>query len=55
MYSSNEGRVQSTAAAFIRGLLNLKGDLTPIMVTLVRKDEEVQRMIGYPKGPVKVA
>ena len=33
IYSSDEGRVQSSAAAFTQGLLDLEGDsLTPILV-----------------------
>ena len=37
IYSSDEGRVQSSAAAFTQGLLDLEGDsLTPILVRRVR-------------------
>ncbi|XP_055955750.1 inositol hexakisphosphate and diphosphoinositol-pentakisphosphate kinase 2 isoform X5 [Patella vulgata] len=36
MYASDEGRVQMTAAAFIKGLLALEGELTPIMVQMVK-------------------
>ena len=33
IYSSDEGRVQTSAAAFTQGLLDLEGDsLTPILV-----------------------
>eukprot|EP00850_Spirogloea_muscicola_P022875 SM000316S12290 [mRNA] locus=s316:84377:92935:+ [translate_table: standard] len=38
MYSSDEGRVQMSAAAFAKGLLDLEGQLTPILVSLVSKD-----------------
>jgi inositol-hexakisphosphate/diphosphoinositol-pentakisphosphate 1-kinase len=39
IYSSDEGRVQSSAAAFTKGLLDLEGSaLTPILVSLVKKD-----------------
>jgi hypothetical protein len=39
IYSSDEGRVQSSAAAFTKGLLDLEGAaLTPILVSLVQKD-----------------
>ncbi|CAI5975842.1 unnamed protein product [Closterium sp. NIES-64] len=38
IYSSDEGRVQMSAAAFIKGLLDLEGQLTPILVSLVSKD-----------------
>lgn len=37
IYSSEEGRVRTTAAAFAKGFLNLESEhLTPIMVSLVR-------------------
>lgn len=32
IYSSDEGRVQMSAAAFTKGLLDLEGELTPILV-----------------------
>jgi inositol hexakisphosphate/diphosphoinositol-pentakisphosphate kinase len=32
IYSSDEGRVQMSAAAFAKGLLDLEGQLTPILV-----------------------
>ncbi|KAF5835969.1 histidine phosphatase superfamily-domain-containing protein, partial [Dunaliella salina] len=39
IYSSDEGRVQTSAAAFTKGLLDLEGNsLTPILVSLVNKD-----------------
>lgn len=39
IYSSDEGRVQTSAAAFTKGLLDLEGAaLTPILVSLVKKD-----------------
>ncbi|KAL6994257.1 inositol hexakisphosphate and diphosphoinositol-pentakisphosphate kinase, partial [Sarracenia purpurea var. burkii] len=37
IYSSDEGRVQMSAAAFAKGLLDLEGQLTPILVSLVSK------------------
>jgi Histidine phosphatase superfamily (branch 2) len=38
IYSSDEGRVQTSAAAFTKGLLDLEGNsLTPILVSLVNK------------------
>lgn len=36
IYSSDEGRVLMTAAAFAKGLLDLEGELTPILASLVR-------------------
>ncbi|CEG43145.1 inositol hexakisphosphate and diphosphoinositol-pentakisphosphate [Plasmopara halstedii] len=35
IFTSDEGRVQVTAAAFAKGFLELDGDLTPILVSLV--------------------
>ncbi|CAI5728657.1 unnamed protein product [Peronospora destructor] len=35
IFTSDEGRVQMTAAAFAKGFLELEGDLTPILVGLV--------------------
>jgi inositol hexakisphosphate/diphosphoinositol-pentakisphosphate kinase len=44
-YSSDEGRCQKTAAAFLKGLLQLEGALAPILVIMVRKDEATQKML----------
>ncbi|XP_016666430.1 inositol hexakisphosphate and diphosphoinositol-pentakisphosphate kinase VIP2 isoform X3 [Gossypium hirsutum] len=41
IYSSDEGRVQMSAAAFAKGLLDLEGQLTPILVSLVSKDSSM--------------
>jgi hypothetical protein len=39
IYSSDEGRVQMSAAAFTKALLDLEGaSLTPVLVSLVKKD-----------------
>lgn len=41
IYSSDEGRVRTTAAAFAKGFLHLESEhLTPIMVSLVRSHKE---------------
>ena len=45
IYSSDEGRVQMTAAAFAKGFLDLDGQLTPILASLVSKDDSVTRML----------
>ncbi|XP_062522518.1 inositol hexakisphosphate and diphosphoinositol-pentakisphosphate kinase 2-like isoform X2 [Corticium candelabrum] len=39
IYAADEGRVQTTAAAFAKGLLALEGQLTPILVSLVNCDK----------------
>ncbi|WZZ43115.1 hypothetical protein YC2023_039374 [Brassica napus] len=41
IYSSDEGRVQMYAAAFAKGLLDLEGQLTPILVSLVSKNSSM--------------
>jgi inositol hexakisphosphate/diphosphoinositol-pentakisphosphate kinase len=47
IYSSDEGRVQSSAAAFTKGLLDLEGEsLTPILVSLVQKDASMLDAFG---------
>ena len=40
-YTSDEGRCQKTAAAFLKGLLFLEGALAPILAIMVRNDEIV--------------
>lgn len=45
IYSSDEGRVQVTAAAFARGLLQLDNDIPPILASLVRKDSSVNKLL----------
>ncbi|EDV28949.1 uncharacterized protein TRIADDRAFT_19973, partial [Trichoplax adhaerens] len=44
IYSSDEGRVQTTAASFAKGLLDLECGLTPILVHLV-KSNHTNRML----------
>ena len=44
VYSSLEGRCQATAAAFTKGFLDLDGDITPILVSLVGRDQSAQRL-----------
>ena len=50
IYASQEGRCQNTAAAFCKGLLELEGDLTPILVSLVRKDDVTQELLEFNKS-----
>jgi hypothetical protein len=45
IYSSDEGRVQVTAAAFAKGLLQLENDIPPILASLVRKDDFVNKLL----------
>ena len=54
--TSDEGRVMKTAAAFAKGLLELEGDLPPILVSLVHKEKDSMHMLD-PSGnkEVKVA
>jgi len=49
IYSSDEGRVQMTAAAFCKGLLDLEGtSLAPILISLVTKDAKM--LDAFEKG-----
>ena len=43
--ASDEGRVMKTAAAFTKGLLELEGQLTPILVSLVSVEEKSRQML----------
>ncbi|KAJ1285668.1 hypothetical protein BS78_03G295200 [Paspalum vaginatum] len=52
IYSSDEGRVQMSAAAFAKGLLDLEGELTPILVSLVSKDSSM--LDGLQDGTVDI-
>lgn len=45
IYTSDEGRVQKTAASFAKGLLELEGDLIPILVGLVLKSKDADSML----------
>lgn len=45
IYTSDEGRVQMTAAAFTKGFLDLEGQLTPILASLVSKNKTVTSML----------
>lgn len=45
--TSDEGRVMKTAAAFAKGLLELEGDLPPILVSLVHKDKGTFRLLFF--------
>ena len=47
--TSDEGRVMKTAAAFSKGLLELDGDLPPILVSLVHKEKGSMHMLD-PSG-----
>ena len=49
IYSSDEGRVQMTAASFTKPFLHLEGDLTPILVSLVSRDDNAHSMLD-PSG-----
>jgi inositol-hexakisphosphate/diphosphoinositol-pentakisphosphate 1-kinase len=51
--TSDEGRVMKTAAAFAKGLLELEGDLPPILVSLVHKEEGSMHMLD-PSGNKEV-
>lgn len=48
IYSSQEGRCQITASAFTKGFLDLEGDITPILVSLVTRDSYAQAFLDEP-------
>ena len=45
--ASDEGRVIKTAAAFAKGLLELEGQLTPIIASLVTIEEKNRQMLDH--------
>jgi len=45
--TSDEGRVMKTAASFTKGMLQLEGSLTPILVSLVRKEKGSLHMLDH--------
>ncbi|KAL7555182.1 hypothetical protein ACHAWF_018982 [Thalassiosira exigua] len=47
--TSDEGRVMKTAAAFAKGMLELEGDIPPILVSLVHKEKDSRHMLD-PSG-----
>jgi hypothetical protein len=51
--TSDEGRVMKTAAAFAKGLLELEGEIPPILVSLVHKEQGSQHMLD-PSGNKEV-
>ncbi|KAI4389068.1 hypothetical protein MLD38_001332 [Melastoma candidum] len=55
IYSSDEGRVQMSAAAFAKGLLDLEGQLTPILVSLVSKDSSMLDGLDNARAEMKEA
>ncbi|EPS72447.1 hypothetical protein M569_02310 [Genlisea aurea] len=55
IYSSDEGRVQMSAAAFAKGLLDLEGQLTPILVSLVSKDSSMLDGLDNASSEIKEA
>ena len=51
--TSDEGRVMKTAASFAKGMLELEGDIPPILVSLVHKDKGSGHMLD-PSGNKEV-
>ena len=45
-YSSDEGRCLMTSASFLKGLLDLDGELTPILSSMVIQHEGAQELLG---------
>ena len=44
-YSADEGRCLKTAASFLKGLLQLDGAIIPIISSMVRTDEDVNKLL----------
>ncbi len=44
--SSDEGRCQNTAAAFLKGFLDYEGDKIPILASMVIKDKNAQEWLN---------
>lgn len=44
-YSSDEGRCLQTAAAFLKGFLDLEGDLIPIINSMISRDKKAQFLL----------
>ncbi|XP_022087070.1 inositol hexakisphosphate and diphosphoinositol-pentakisphosphate kinase 2-like isoform X3 [Acanthaster planci] len=53
IYASDEGRVQMTAAAFTKGMLALEGELTPILVQMV-KSANTNGLLDHEKDSVTI-
>ena len=52
--TSDEGRVMKTAAAFAKGMLELEGDVRPILVSLVHKEKDSLHMVSFEDRRVNV-
>ena len=44
-FTSDEGRCQKTAAAFLKGLLQIEGALAPILAIMIINDKQSKRML----------
>ena len=44
-YSSEEGRCLKSAAAFLQGLLQLEGNLIPVITSIVKKNEQINKLL----------
>lgn len=53
IYTSDEGRVQKTAAMFAKGFLSLEGDIIPILVGLVLKAKAEENMLDQSGSSVQ--
>ncbi|KAK1936340.1 histidine acid phosphatase superfamily protein [Babesia divergens] len=45
IFSSDEGRCQVTSAAFTKGILDLEGELTPILVAMTIRDNKAHMLL----------
>ena len=51
--TSDEGRVMKTAATFAKGLLELEGEIPPILVSLIYKEKDSLHMLD-PSGEIMI-
>ena len=52
-YSSEEDRCLKTAASFLQGLLQLEGNLIPIITSMVRKDENINKFLDVSSNEIE--
>jgi inositol-hexakisphosphate/diphosphoinositol-pentakisphosphate 1-kinase len=53
-YTSDEGRCQKTAAAFLKGMLTMDGALAPILAIMVNNDESARKMLDDSSSAAKL-
>ena len=54
VYTSDEGRCQKTAAAFLKGLLQIEGALAPILAIMITKDKQAKKFLDDSSAAQKI-